>query len=97
MNTVTREKLLKIALVAIGLIFFLIYPLGLVWPFGLDLARRSRHVLSADDLRDLRGFRRLSDRRGAEPLRKSEPDLLHHLVERRACRNYGSAGDQRRT
>ncbi|MGB0086953.1 MAG: DUF6632 domain-containing protein [Rhodomicrobiaceae bacterium] len=34
MNTVTREKLLKIALVAIGLIFFLIYPLGLIWPSG---------------------------------------------------------------
>ena len=30
----TREKLLKIALVAFGAIFFTIYPLGMVWPSG---------------------------------------------------------------
>ncbi|SRR5579883_3270169 len=29
-----RQQLLKIALVAIGLVFFFIYPLGLVWPSG---------------------------------------------------------------
>ena len=29
-----REKLLKIALVAFGVIFFTIYPLGLIWPSG---------------------------------------------------------------
>lgn len=29
-----RKKLLRIALVAIGLIFFAVYPLGLVWPAG---------------------------------------------------------------
>src|SRR5262249_52323754 len=34
MNDSTREKLLKIALVAFGAIFFLIYPLGLIWPSG---------------------------------------------------------------
>jgi hypothetical protein len=34
MNDGTREKLLKIALMAFGAIFFLIYPLGLVWPSG---------------------------------------------------------------
>jgi hypothetical protein len=34
MNDSTREKLLKMALVAFGAIFFLIYPLGLVWPSG---------------------------------------------------------------
>ena len=34
MNDSTREKLLKTALVAFGAIFFLIYPLGLVWPSG---------------------------------------------------------------
>jgi len=34
MDDVTREKLLKIALVAVGAIFFTIYPLGLVWPAG---------------------------------------------------------------
>jgi hypothetical protein len=34
MNDDTRDKLLKIALVAFGAIFFLVYPLGLVWPSG---------------------------------------------------------------
>lgn len=34
MDDATREKLLKIALIAIGAIFFTIYPLGLIWPSG---------------------------------------------------------------
>jgi hypothetical protein len=34
MNEDTREKLLKVALVAFGAIFLLVYPLGLVWPSG---------------------------------------------------------------
>ena len=34
MNEDMREKLLKVALVAFGAIFFLVYPLGLVWPSG---------------------------------------------------------------
>jgi hypothetical protein len=34
MNDSTREKLLKTALIAFGVIFFFIYPLGLVWPSG---------------------------------------------------------------
>jgi len=34
MNNSTREKLLKMALVAFGAIFFVIYPLGLGWPSG---------------------------------------------------------------
>ena len=34
MNESTREKLLKVALVAFGAIVFLIYPLGLIWPSG---------------------------------------------------------------
>ncbi len=34
MNESTRERLLKVALVAFGAIFLLIYPLGLVWPSG---------------------------------------------------------------
>ncbi|MGI9407872.1 MAG: DUF6632 domain-containing protein [Hyphomicrobiaceae bacterium] len=34
METETRQKLLKIALVTFGGIFFLIYPLGKIWPSG---------------------------------------------------------------
>ena len=31
MDDITREKFLKIALVAFGAIFFTIYPLSLIW------------------------------------------------------------------
>jgi len=34
MDDITREKLLKIALVLFGAIFFTIYPLSLIWPSG---------------------------------------------------------------
>src|SRR6476660_5304113 len=34
MDDITREKLLKIALVMFGAIFFTIYPLSLIWPSG---------------------------------------------------------------
>ena len=34
MDDITREKLLKIALVTFGAIFFTIYPLSLIWPSG---------------------------------------------------------------
>jgi len=34
MDYIAREKLLKIALVAFGAIFFTIYPLSLIWPSG---------------------------------------------------------------
>jgi hypothetical protein len=34
MDEATREKRLKIALVSVGVIFFTIYPLGVVWPSG---------------------------------------------------------------
>jgi hypothetical protein len=34
MDDVTRERLLKGALVAFGAIFFTIYPLSIIWPSG---------------------------------------------------------------
>ena len=34
MSSATKNKYLRIALVAFGAIFFLIYPLGIVWPAG---------------------------------------------------------------
>ena len=34
MSETMREKFLKAALVVFGVIFFLIYPLGMVWPSG---------------------------------------------------------------
>jgi len=34
MDDVKREKFLKIALMTIGAVFFVIYPLSLIWPSG---------------------------------------------------------------
>jgi hypothetical protein len=34
MNIETKEKLLKVALAAFGIIFLLVYPVGLFWPSG---------------------------------------------------------------
>ena len=34
MTDVTKEKYLKIALMVFGVIFCLVYPLGMVWPAG---------------------------------------------------------------
>ncbi len=34
MTEATRAKLLKIALIGFGVIFCLVYPLGMVWPSG---------------------------------------------------------------
>ena len=34
MNSDTKEKYLKLALLVFGVIFLFIYPLGLVWPAG---------------------------------------------------------------
>lgn len=34
MNDARKEKYLKIALIVFGVIFFLIYPLGIIWPSG---------------------------------------------------------------
>ena len=34
MDNQTKEKYLKMALVAFGIVFLLVYPLGLIWPAG---------------------------------------------------------------
>jgi len=34
MNSDTRDRLLKLALTAFGVVFILIYPLGMIWPSG---------------------------------------------------------------
>lgn len=34
MNSSAKEKYLKIALIAFGVIFLLVYPLSLIWPSG---------------------------------------------------------------
>lgn len=34
MSTETREKYLQVALVLFGIVFLLVYPIGIVWPSG---------------------------------------------------------------
>ena len=34
MSNATREKYLKYALVVVGILFLLVYPMGVVWPSG---------------------------------------------------------------
>jgi uncharacterized protein DUF6632 len=34
MNSASKEKYLKLALIVFGVIFILIYPIGMVWPAG---------------------------------------------------------------
>jgi hypothetical protein len=34
MDNQTKEKYLKLALVVFGVVFLLVYPLGLIWPAG---------------------------------------------------------------
>lgn len=34
MNEASKEKYLRLALIIFGAIFFLIYPLGIIWPSG---------------------------------------------------------------
>ena len=65
MDDFTREKLLKITLVTFGAIFFTIYPLSLVLAVGMAVAQWPWPILFPDDLRGLRGSRRLSDCCGA--------------------------------
>ena len=95
MNDSMREKLLKMALVAFGAIFFVVYPFGLVWPSGWvwhggeGTYYFQMICLLSDDLWGLCAPGRLPDRCGSETLGASEPDLVRHLVERRPCRHHG--------
>jgi hypothetical protein len=34
MDNPTKEKYLKMALVVFGIVFLLVYPLGVIWPAG---------------------------------------------------------------
>jgi hypothetical protein len=46
MDEVTREKLLKFALVTVGAIFFTIYPLSLIWPSGWQWHGAMANIIS---------------------------------------------------
>jgi hypothetical protein len=78
MNESTREKLLKVALVAFGAIFFLIYPLGLIWPSGW--VWHGGEGKYADDMRGLCGPGWLPDRRRAVVPIASEATGARHGI-----------------
>jgi hypothetical protein len=60
MEEITLEKLLRIALIAFGAIFFTIYPAQPLLAVGLAVAQWPWPILLADVMRGLRGSRCLS-------------------------------------
>ena len=87
----TREKLLKVALVAFGAIFFLIYPLGLIWPSGWVWhgGEGKYYLLMLCGVYAVLGAYLIAAARNPSENRSS--DLVHHLGERRACGHHGGA------
>jgi len=78
-----RESVLKVVLVVLGLLFCAgVYPLVLMAKEEPALAmtdeslRHARHFLAACS---------------PKPVRQSEPDRVHGVVELRSCRSHGSA------
>ena len=78
-----RERVLKVVLVVLGLLFCAgVYPLVLMAKEEPALAmtdeslRHARHFLAACS---------------PKPVRQSEPDRVHGVVELRSCRSHGSA------
>ena len=78
-----RERVLKVVLVVLGLLFCAgVYPLVLMAKEEPALAmtdeslRHARHFLAACS---------------PKPVRQSEPDRVHGMVELRSCRSHGSA------
>jgi hypothetical protein len=81
--------LFKMALVAFGAIFFVIYPLGLVWLSGwCGTAGEGKYYLQM-----ICGVYAVL---GAYPIAAArtaseQPNLVRHLVERRGCRHRSGA------
>ena len=92
MDDITREKLLKIALVAVGAIFFTIYPLSLIWPSGWQWhgGHGQYYFQMICGVYAVLGAYLIAAARN--PSEKSQPNLIHHLVHHRARRHHGSAG-----
>jgi hypothetical protein len=92
MDGITREKLLKVALVAFGAIFFTIYPLSLIWPSGWQWhsGHGQYYFQMICGIYAVLGAFLIAA--AHNPFRTSEPNLLHGLVERGARWHHGSAG-----
>ena len=89
MNDRTREKLLKMALVAFGAIFFVVYPLGLVWPSGWVWhgGEGKYYFQMICGVYAVLGAYLIAAAR--KPSEHRSLNLVHHLVERRPCRHHG--------
>ena len=92
MDNQTKEKYLKMALVVFGIVFLLVYPLGVIWPAGWIWhgGQGTYYFQMICGIYAVLGI--FLNRRSAEPGGESQPDCLHHLVERRACGDHGGAG-----
>ena len=92
MDNQTKEKYLKMALVVFGIVFLLVYPLGVIWPAGWIWhgGQGTYYFQMICGIYAVLGI--FLNRRREEPGGESQPDCLHHLVERRACGDHGGAG-----
>ena len=90
MDDITREKLLKIALVAVGVIFFTIYPLSLIWPSGWQWhgGHGQYYFQMICGIYAVLGAYLIAAARNPSDHRSL--NLIHCLVEYRARRHHGS-------
>ena len=87
----SREALLRFALIAFGAVFCLVYPLAIVWPSGWAWheGAPAEFAVLHDDSRRLRDVGHFPDPRGVRPSREPIAHLFHHRLKRRARRDYG--------
>ncbi len=85
----SRLRNLRIALILVGVIFiFGIYPLMIIWPSGWTWhTGHSDYPLMIVGVYATLGV--FLHPGVARPARKSQPHLVHGLVERRPCRDHG--------
>lgn len=90
-----NDRLLKLALVLFGVVFCLVYPIGLIWPSGWvwHEGHGQYYLQMICGIYATLGIFLIAAAR--DPQRHQKPDLFHDLVERRACRHHGSSGDLR--
>ena len=92
MNAEQKENFLKSALVAFGVIFCLVYPLGMLWPSGwVWHGGEGTYYLQmiAGVYATLGVFLIAASRNPGEP----QSHFVHGLVECRSCGNHGSSGN----
>ena len=92
MDNQTKEKYLKMALVVFGIVFLLVYPLGVIWPAGWIWhgGQGTYYFQMICGIYAVLGIFLIAAARN--PAANRSLICLHHLVERRACGDHGGAG-----